>query len=801
MQMRYLMILLKKISLFGLIKICLITNIYAQTGSIYGFITDKKSGEALIGANVFIQETGQGMATDANGYYIIQDIPIGNKVTMVSYVGYELFRKSIAVKPNNSLKLDIELLKELVQLNEVNVLAEKIERKYNTQPSKISLNPRMMKAAPALAEPDLFRTIQALPGVLTTSEYSTGLVIRGGNTDQNLIMLDGITVYNPSHLGGIFSNFIVDGVKEAELIKGAYNAEYGGRLSAVLNVLSREGNKNEFNGKANLSLLSAQTTLEGPFYKGAWIFSGRRTYFDLILPKILPAETAENIPPYYFYDIQGHIFTDLTPNDRISLSYYSGIDDIIFDTFGLNGRWGNNTISAHYRRIINEKLVSNFLIANSQFFTSFGLGGSGGLISDNEINDITVSGNFSWFASSVSTVKFGIQHKTLGFEYINKFQDSTQFEIKTSPVEFATFIKLKNKFSDRLTIEPGIRLNYYNVYPDSIFPDFRFGSKYVLADDRYINFSIGNYHQFISTFQDDFNPSVLDNWIAADSSVNPGKSIQVVLGYEEYLRNGYKIQIEGYYKDLKNLLTYEEKRSTTDAQVADGSLANIVTPADGYAYGLELFGQKMSGKLSGWLAYTFSISRKIMNSIYDEGEQEYYTNWDRTHSFSALGNYQFNDKWEVNWRLALQSGQAYTPILGYYIQKFPGSPGEIFKTIPGTRNSDRYEPYSRLDLGMVYHAKIGKTNVDVFFQVINTLNRKNTFTKIYSLGNTYNGLDDDDDWDQDKHDIGNENGIGAGNGKPDSGEPNVDEPDEGRIRENSISLFPIIPTIGVTWEF
>ncbi|MBT6112921.1 MAG: TonB-dependent receptor, partial [Candidatus Marinimicrobia bacterium] len=187
----------------------MITNIYAQTGSIYGFITDKKSGEALIGANVFIQETGQGMATDANGYYIIQDIPIGNKVTMVSYVGYELFRKSIAVKPNNSLKLDIELLKELVQLNEVNVLAEKIERKYNTQPSKISLNPRMMKAAPALAEPDLFRTIQALPGVLTTSEYSTGLVIRGGNTDQNLIMLDGITVYNPSHLGGIFSNFIV----------------------------------------------------------------------------------------------------------------------------------------------------------------------------------------------------------------------------------------------------------------------------------------------------------------------------------------------------------------------------------------------------------------------------------------------------------------------------------------------------------------------------------------------------------------------------------------------------------------
>jgi len=305
---------------------------------------------------------------------------------------------------------------------------------------------------------------------------------------------------------------------------------------------------------------------------------------------------------------------------------------------------------------------------------------------------------------------------------------------------------------------------------------------------------VGNYHQFISTFQDDFNPSILDNWIAADTSVSPGKSMQVVLGYEEYIKNMYKIQVEGYYKDLKNLLTYEEKRSTTDAQVSDESLANIVTPADGYAYGLELFGQKMSGKLSGWVAYTYSVSRKIMNSIYADGEQEYYTNWDRTHAFSVLGNYQFNKKWETNWRFALQSGQAYTPIMGYYVQKFPESPEELFRTIPGTRNSGRYEPYSRLDIGVVYHAKIGKTNIDFFFQIINTLNRSNTFRKIYSLGSPYNGLDDDGDWDKELHDTN-------GNGKADPGETNVDESDEGKINERSIGLFPILPTFGFTWEF
>jgi hypothetical protein len=682
----------------------------------------------------------------------------------------------------------------MVEMTEVEVTAERLQRRNNIQPSKINLSPRMMKAAPALAEPDLFRTIQALPGVLTTSEFSTGLVIRGGNTDQNLILLDGITVYNPSHLGGVFSNFIVDGVKEAELIKGGYNAEYGGRLSAVLNVISREGNRNKFKGKANLSLLSAQTTLEGPFYKGAWLVSGRRTYFDVLLPKVLPEGTASKIPPYYFYDIQSHIFSDITSQDRVSISFYNGIDDLIFDTFGLTAKWGNNTVSTHYRRVFSERLIGNFLIANSIFFTEFGLGGSSGIQSKNEIDDITVSGNMTWFKSPETTVKFGVQHKTLGFQYLNSFQDSIQFEIKTRPAEFAQYMKFKYAPNSVWIIEPGLRLSHYNVFPDSLFPDLRLGVKYLLTDDRYINMSMGNYHQFICTFQDDYNPTILDQWIAVDPSVAPGKSTQFVLGYEEYIRNTYKVQIEGYYKDIKNLLTFEEKRSTTDAEISDEKLSDILTPADGYAYGLEVFGQKMSGKLSGWLAYTFSISRKVMNSIYVGEVREYYTNWDRTHAFSALGNYQFNEKWEMNWRLALQSGQAYTPILGYYVQHFPGSPDETFRTIPGTRNSGRYSPYSRLDLGLVYHAKIRSTKLDIFLQIINTFNRENVFAKRYTLGNTYNGLDDDDDWVAEEHDTN-------GNGEPDAGEPNVDEADESKIQENKISLFPIIPTIGFTWEF
>ena len=332
-----------------------------QNGIISGFVTDSSSGEALIGANVVLIESGKGMATEMNGYYIIQGVAEGMYTLMVSYVGFRTYRAPVSIAAGESKKINVTLSEKMVEMTEVEVTAERLQRRNNIQPSKVNLSPRMMKAAPALAEPDLFRTIQALPGVLTTSEFSTGLVIRGGNTDQNLILLDGITVYNPSHLGGVFSNFIVDGVKEAELIKGGYNAEYGGRLSAVLNVISREGNRNKFKGKANLSLLSAQTTLEGPFYKGAWLVSGRRTYFDVLLPKVLPEGTASKIPPYYFYDIQSHIFSDITSQDRVSISFYNGIDDLIFDTFGLTAKWGNNTVSTHYRRVFSERLIGNFL--------------------------------------------------------------------------------------------------------------------------------------------------------------------------------------------------------------------------------------------------------------------------------------------------------------------------------------------------------------------------------------------------------------------------------------------------------
>ena len=255
------------------------------------------------------------------------------------------------------------------------------------------------------------------------------------------------------------------------------------------------------------------------------------------------------------------------------------------------------------------------------------------------------------------------------------------------------------------------------------------------------------------------------------------------------------------------MLTFEETRASTDGKVADSSIVQLLTPADGYATGMEVFLQKTRGRLTGWLAYTYSISVKIMNDL------EYFTNWDRRHVFNVIGNYRFKDNHGstiinrifrnagINWKFTFQSGQAYTPILGYYVENLPDYSHPTYRTIPGGRNGGRYLEYHRLDIGFNKQFHLKHFDMDFYIQVINAYNRENIFRFYYTVGSIYNGFDDDGDWDENLHDVGDEYGFGANNGKPDRGEPNVDEADETIIKKQEISLFPIIPTIGFSFEF
>lgn len=735
-----------------------------QAATYSGYVLDGSSGEGLPGANVYFEGTGIGAATNVDGYFVLANVPAGRYTLRITYLGFEAVELPLELRPGESLRRDFELRPQPLSLEEVQVSGKRVERQTNVQMSRVKLNVRQLRGMPQVGEADLMRTLQALPGVLTTAEFSTGLVIRGGNTDQNLILLDGITVYNPSHLGGLFSSFILDVIKEADLIKGGFNAEYGDRLSAVLNVRSREGNQKHFDGKLSVSLLSAQSTLEGPIGEGAWVMAGRRTYFDQIF------KGTDLYFPYYFYDLQGHVFQDLTDRDRVSFSWYVGRDNLLFDALGLSAGWGNQTFSGNYRKLVSSRLVSHWMLAQSRFDTRFDLGGDLGLTSSNIINDLTFQTDWNYFASQTTEFTFGTQVKDLAIGYKSTFLDSTIFNVNQSPLEGVVYGKVKRWVTPRLMVEPGLRVTYYDGHPTKWFFDPRFNVKYLLTPDRYLNGAVGLYHQFIETVQDDFNPSILDQWVAVDGSVEPASSVQVVLGYEEYVGNMYRIQVEGYYKTLNNMLTFIEQRATDDEILSSEKLFDSFDLASGYATGLEFFLQKQAGRLNGWLSYTYSVARKKLNG------QEYYSNWDRRHAFNIVTNMVLSNKWELNWRWTYQSGQPYTPILGFYMEKLPHEPGPFYQSISGGRNSLRYPPYHRLDLGVIRHYQVRGAQVDLFLQVVNAYWRENIFQYNYIFGDTGNGLDDD-------------------------GDDEIDEPDEGIPQRQAISIFPLLPSIGITIDF
>ncbi len=755
-----------KKALFFVLLISSLASQESPGGStISGYVLDSESGEGLPGANVILSGTLMGTATNFDGYFVITEVPSGSYELKISFMGFEPLSQIVNLRSGERFRQNFELIPQTVELQEVVVTEERMERKVNIQASRVKLNLRQMKGVPQIGEADLFRALHALPGVLTETEFSTGLIIRGGNSDQNLILLDGITVYNPSHLGGFFSNFILDAVKEADLLKGGFNAEYGGRLSAVLNVRSREGNRKKFEGKASVSLISAQTTLEGPAgEKGAWLVSGRRTYFDKVF------QGTELYFPYYFYDVQGHIFQDITKNDRISLSWYTGRDDLFWEDFLLKGRWENKTVSLNYRKLFSETLVSHWVLAKSRFDILFGLGGGSGINEVDYIDDFTFRSDWTWFASQEAQFRFGTEVKGLDFQYSASYLDSAIFMSQQSPVEAAAYAKMKWWPSAVFMLEPGLRVGYYDNHPEKWYFDPRLGIKYLLTEDRYLNFSLGIYHQFMETIQDDFYPKIMDAWFAVDYSVTPASAVQVTAGYEEYFGAVWRVQVEAYYKTMNNMLTFVESRSTVDEMVSDESLADLVDEGDGYAYGAELFLHKEIGRLNGWVAYAHSISRKQF------GGKEYYTNWDRRHVFNILGNYRISRKWDANLKWTYQTGQPYTPILGYFIEVLPGDPEPFYRPIPGGRNSSRYEPFHRMDVGIVRHFKLFGTPGEFFIQVVNAYWQKNIFRYIYQWGNTYNGIDDD-------------------------GDELIDEDDEGTPKRLRINGLPILPTIGVSFAF
>ena len=478
-------------------------NIQAQPCTISGFVIDSTNGEGLIGANVYFENQSIGISTNDQGYFVLYPISPGDYILQVAYIGYETVSQRINLSGGEKRFMNILMNPQALTGEEVIVSAEALSREREIGISKVDLSARTIRRAPQLAEADLFRTLQALPGVIAESDFSTGLVVRGGNTDQNLIMLDGITVYNPSHMGGIFSNFLLDATKDAQFIKGGYPAEYGGRMSSVLNVISKSGNNQKFSGAAGISMLSSRLSLEIPVGNGSLLLAGRRTYFDQVL-KLMGEEF-----PYYFYDFQGSFFQDLSPYDRLTISGYFGDDVLDWDKLAFNIRWGNRTISTNWRHVFSPRLFSNFMVAASQFKTQFILGGDQGIDSRNDLIDYTAKGDLTYFISPLNSIKFGFEYKNMEFKYEDIYDDRTIFRLKQTPIEMAFYVQNDWRIHPRWIIKPGLRMSYYMRKVKNVYFEPRFSVKFRLRPGEYISYATGIYRQFIYTVKMNIIPHLL----------------------------------------------------------------------------------------------------------------------------------------------------------------------------------------------------------------------------------------------------------------------------------------------------
>ena len=762
--------------------IVLACSLQAQvTSNINGFVRDDSNGEPLGYANVFIKETGMGAASAMDGYFVISNVPAGKYEIAVSIIGYEMVIEEVEIISGQNIRLEFRLQRTVIEGQTVDVFGEAQKMRQMVEPSRITLDLRTIETAPAFIEPDLFRTVQMLPGVQTLNDFSSALYVRGSTPDQNLIMLDGITVYNPYHLGGIFSTFNTDAIKEADFHAGGFPARYGGRMGAILNVVNREGNTEKFQGNANISIISSKGLLEGPLpkfkgMKGSWMLAGRRTYFDQFFRLFVPKETFEF--PYYFYDYQAKVNLDLNNDHRLTYSRFYGDDvlefsfsdtyedyDIINDygestkeTFSIDWPWGNQTNSLTWRWLLSPQLVAKTFVANSRYRFNFDLGFSseGNWASGSEtgsykdkfsfdfydvLNDNTVELELSWHGLENHQIMGGLQIKqvkyNLGMEFEYSTLDTTVYlkplEMMDTTREMSVFLQDKWNLTPRLALQLGARISDYALH-DNIYIDPRFGLKYILRQDLSLKLSLGRFHQFLTIVNlEDESWQIVDFWMGLPEDRLATWADHTILGLEYLSGDNWLFRAETYYKHFENLITLKQgELFTEDEDQLQFTPFNEFYDTRAYAYGLELLVKKTAGRIRGWVGYTYAeTNRHIIKHGW------YQPKYDRTHTLNMVGDLEILDGLHFSTSLQAASGQPFTPPVGRYDQWYAqhGAFGHYWTYNPEflveDKNSARLSPYFRLDIGLKQNKTFYGLPYQRFFQLVNVTNHINPLTHQY----------------------------------------------------------------------
>lgn len=703
--------------------------------SLSGYVVDSTTKETLIAATVGIKGTKLGAFTNKSGFFSVKNIPAGKQTIVVSMVGYERKEMQINFTEKESKTLTISLVPQDTRTGDIVVEADKEVEKREITISKVNIPIEQLSQLRIGGESDIFRSLQYLPGILTSSQISSGLYVRGGSPDQNLVLIDGSTVYNPSHLFGFISAFNTDAIKDVELIKGGFPAEFGGRLSSVLTLTQKDGNQNEFEGVASVGAISSRLSLEGPIGDGSWFIGGRRTYLDLIVG-LLPEDPENPLPDFAFYDLNAKISQNLGPNDKVFLSGFLSDDDLALKGTGVdfNVGLGNRTGAARWTHIFSEDLFSVVNLSGSRYKNGFDANNAGFEVeASNTIIDYTLKANLEWFASDVLTVKGGTEINRFTFNYYQNFtgdRDSTSptgstgrgtTNLEINDWTYSLFGQANYQFSDLVSFQAGLRGDYWKL-SEIATVDPRLAVRYQWQPDIAFKGAWGIFHQYLRLASNpDF--SFFDTWLPTDSTVQPSRAMHYIFSVETQPFDGYDFNVDLYYKDLKN--TSELNRFSTNA----ANVKDVFFSGNGEAYGVELFLQKKKGRLTGWLGYALGWVYSTFDSI--NGGAQFRPKYDRRHDLKLVGLYRLNEHWEIGASFAFQSGQSYTAITSWYRTSLPGESTDGGLSIPGQRYGYRLPPSHQLNVNVNYNFTFFDLPARLLLDVYNVYSRRDIWFRFY----------------------------------------------------------------------
>lgn len=707
------------------------------TASVNGFITDNETGETLLMANIALTEINRGTSSNTSGYYTITNIPPGRYTLSATYIGYQRFDREIELEAGESFRLDIQMIPESVEMEAIYVESEaEQEEQRNIGTAQVDIE--MVKELPSVLQPDVFRSVQLLPGVKAASDFSSGLYIRGGSPDQTLILLDETTVYNPSHFFGFFSTFNPDAVKDVRLYKGGYPAEYGGRIGSVLTIFNKDGNRNETEGSVSLGLLSSRASIEGPYSKGSWMLAVRRSTLEPLLAIL--RQSVDNVPDkFYFYDVNGKLNFDATQNNRFSLAFYSGNDNVgipFQEDAKINLKYGNQTLTAKWRRIINDKLFGSFTATGSRYFNQpeFKIAGTP-FKRDNNIYDLSLKADLEYLPNEHHTIKMGVWGGNLILNFRDRFDNVDTFKERIDSNYLSAFIQDEWRPSDQWIFNGGVRLNSFSE-GDYVRLEPRLSAEFRPTSRIRLQAAYGRYNQYLTLITNEAF-SGFDLWLTSDNGVPPAYGDQYVIGAKTIPYEDYGLDVEIYYRTMHDL--FELDPFLNDAAGQD--YPDLFRFGDGYAYGVELFFEKKVGRLTGFLGYTYGITRRKFPGfnapvLDDPSKARFYPpKYDRTHDLNISGTYELSSRWTVTSVFSYATGQAYTEPLGRTkFAHLPWDNSDRDAFVVGKINASRLPSYHRLDLSLSRKGRFFNLgDAEWQFQVINVYSRRNVWFYNYDF--------------------------------------------------------------------